>query len=144
MLRRNLFRGALAAAAGAFTLSARAEAPARQRVAYHLSDLDKVSFVLGNLRNHINATGGPGGADLVLVVHGPALDAFTRKAAKPELTSKLAEMSQAGVQLNACGNTMRAMQLEVSDLLPGFVRVDQGGVVRLTELQMQGYSYLRP
>lgn len=144
MLRRNLFRGALAAAAGAFTFSARAETPARQKVAYHLADLDKVSFVLGNLRNHVNATGGPGGADLVLVVHGPALDAFTKKSAKPELMKQLTEASKAGVQLNACGNTMRAMQLEIADLLPGFVRVDQGGVVRLTELQMQGYSYLRP
>ena len=144
MLRRSLFRGAIAAAAGAFTLSARAEAPVRQKVAYHLADLDKVSFVLGNLRNHINATGGPGGAALVLVVHGPALDAFTKKSAKPEFAKQLADTVRSGVQLNACGNTMRAMQLEIADLLPGFVRVDQGGVVRLTELQMQGYSYLRP
>src|ERR1700744_861775 len=91
MLRRSLFRGAIAAAAGAFTLSARAEAPVRQKVAYHLADLDKVSFVLGNLRNHINATGGPGGAALVLVVHGPALDAFTKKSAKPEFAKQLAD-----------------------------------------------------
>lgn len=144
MLRRNLFRGALATAAGVFTLGARAEPPARQRVAYHLSDLDKVSFVLGNLRNHVKATGGPGGADLVLVVHGPALEAFTKKSANADLTKRLADATNAGVQLNACGNTMRAMSLELSDLVPGFVRFDQGGVVRLTELQMQGYSYLRP
>lgn len=144
MLRRNLFRGVLATAAGVLTLGARAEASARQRVAYHLSDLDKVSFVLGNLRNHVKATGGPGGADLVLVVHGPALEAFTRKSASADLTMRLADATNAGVQLNACGNTMRAMSLELSDLLPGFVRFDQGGVVRLTELQMQGYSYLRP
>ncbi len=49
-----------------------------------------------------------------------------------------------GVALNVCGNTMRAMQIDVNDLLPGFVRVDQGVVVRLAELQAAAYVYLRP
>ncbi len=30
---------------------------------------------------------------------------------------------------------MRAQKVEMSDLLPGFVRAEQGGVVRLAELQ---------
>ncbi len=34
--------------------------------------------------------------------------------------------------------------VETDDLLPGFVRVDQGGVVRLAKLQSEGYIYLRP
>jgi intracellular sulfur oxidation DsrE/DsrF family protein len=29
-------------------------------------------------------------------------------------------------------------------LLPGFVTAEQGGVVRIAELQSQGYVYLRP
>jgi intracellular sulfur oxidation DsrE/DsrF family protein len=29
-------------------------------------------------------------------------------------------------------------------MLPGFVRLDRGGVVRIAELQSQGYVYLRP
>ncbi len=29
-------------------------------------------------------------------------------------------------------------------LLPGFVKVDQGGVVRIAQLQSEGYVYLRP
>jgi intracellular sulfur oxidation DsrE/DsrF family protein len=28
--------------------------------------------------------------------------------------------------------------------LAGFVRVDQGGVTRLAQLQAEGYAYLRP
>ena len=76
--------------------------------------------------------------------HRQTLEAFTKKSANAELTKRLADATNFGVQLNACGNTMRAMSLELADLLPGFVRFDQGGVVRLTELQMQGYSYLRP
>jgi uncharacterized protein len=32
----------------------------------------------------------------------------------------------------------------VSDLLPGFVSLEKGGVVRIAELQGQGDVYLRP
>ena len=29
-------------------------------------------------------------------------------------------------------------------LVPGFTRIDEGGVVRLARLQAQGWAYLRP
>jgi uncharacterized protein len=49
-----------------------------------------------------------------------------------------------GLQLHACLNTMRAQEVTLKDLLPGFVVADKGGVVRIAELQAQGYLYLRP
>ena len=145
--RRGLVARLLAAtAAGAavFNGEARAAAPAVPRVAYHLSDLDKVAFVLGNIANHIEGMGGPDKVAIVLVVHGPALNAFRQSAANPDVTRKLAKAGAAGVGLEACGNTLEAQKLELSDLLPGFVRVDQGGVTRLAQLQADGYAYLRP
>ena len=39
---------------------------------------------------------------------------------------------------------MKSQEVELKDLLPGFVRTDQGGVVRIAELQPQRYIYLRP
>jgi intracellular sulfur oxidation DsrE/DsrF family protein len=39
---------------------------------------------------------------------------------------------------------MKAQNITLTDLLPGFVSADKGGVVRLAELQSQGYLYLRP
>ena len=39
---------------------------------------------------------------------------------------------------------MKSQKVELKDLLPGFVGVEQGGVVRIAELQSQGYLYLRP
>lgn len=47
-------------------------------------------------------------------------------------------------ELAACGNTIKSQKVELKDLLPGFVSADQGGVVRIAELQSQGYLYLRP
>jgi intracellular sulfur oxidation DsrE/DsrF family protein len=95
MDRRNIAKAALASVVG---LSAGGHARAaggiaNPKVVYHLSDLDKVSFVLGNITNHYEGMGGPDKVTIALVVHGPAL---------------------------------------------------KGGVVRIAELQGQGYAYLRP
>jgi uncharacterized protein len=144
--RRGLVARLVAAgAAGAVAFRASAEeAPTKMRVAYHLSDADKVGFVIGNIENHIVGAGGPEKIEIVLVVHGPALTAFHQSKANPDIAERLAGLSTSGVELDACGNTMRGQKIELSDLLPGFVRVDQGGVTRLAELQVAGYAYLRP
>ena len=39
---------------------------------------------------------------------------------------------------------MKAQNITLADLLAGFVSAEKGGVVRLAELQSQGYLYLRP
>ena len=74
-------------------LTSRAEAatPDQSKVAYHLSDLDKVDFVLGNIRNHYNGMGGPDKVTIALVVHGPALKAFHTASATPDMTKRTDE-----------------------------------------------------
>jgi len=114
------------------------------RVAYHLSDRDKVNFVLGNIENHIKGMGGPDKVRIALVVNGPALLMFSAKDASPDLEHRIDWAGKTGIELGACGNTLDAQKLTVADLLPGFVRVDEGGVVRLAKLQAEGWAYLRP
>lgn len=76
MERRSLMQAGLASLFGLFGVgSARAATEsARQRVVYHLADQDRALFVLGNIQNHVDGTGGPGRADIRLVIHGPGLD----------------------------------------------------------------------
>jgi intracellular sulfur oxidation DsrE/DsrF family protein len=149
MHRRNMLWGAVSALGAAFA-AARAHAaagnppPARLKVVYHLSDLDKVSFVVGNIQNHLDGVGGPENVTIALVIHGPALRAFRSVQATPDLTQHIGRFSKVGVELAACGNTMRSQKITLADLLPGFVSADRGGVVRIAELQSQGYLYLRP
>jgi intracellular sulfur oxidation DsrE/DsrF family protein len=145
--RRSLFARMMAtlAVGAAGTSAARAaSAGGVPRVAYHLADADKVHFVLGNIENHIAGEGGPGKVEIVLVVHGPALLFFRKSSATPDVRHRLSGLTQSGVGLAACGNTMKVQKLEVADLLPGFVKVDEGGVVKLARLQAEGYAYLRP
>ena len=114
------------------------------KVVYHLSDADKVSFVLGNIENHLDGVGGPDHVTIALVVHGPPLRAFHAASANPNITRRVGQFSKAGLELAACGNTMKSQNVALKDLLPGFISADRGGVVRIAELQSQGYLYLRP
>jgi uncharacterized protein len=44
-----------------------------------------------------------------------------------------------------CRNrTVKSQKVTVQDLLPGLIAVERGGVVRIAELQSQGYLYLQP
>jgi len=145
MRRRNLLK--LACAIMPIPLVAmRAEAatPDASKVVYHLADLDKVGFVLGNIRNHFAGMGGPEYVTIALVVHGPALKAFHSAEAAPDTSQSVEELRKSGLGLNACINTMRGQHVTLADLLPGFAVAEKGGVVRLAELQAQGYAYLRP
>jgi uncharacterized protein len=148
MHRRNMLAAALATAGAMISAlgatRANAATPDVSNVVYHLDDVDKVDFVLGNIHNHFSGMGGPDKVTIALVVHGPALKAFHAAGASPDMTKHTAELSKSGLQLNACINTMRAQDIALKDLLPGFIVADKGGVVRLAELQSQGYVYLRP
>ena len=149
MHRRSILWAAASAFGAAFAASrasAATEAPAanRLKVVYHLSDLDKVSFVVGNIQNHLDGVSGPDNVTIALVVHGQALRAFHASSANPDLSKHVGQFSKAGLELAACGNTMKAQKVGLADLLPGFIAADKGGVVRIAELQSQGYLYLRP
>ena len=149
MHRRNILWGALSALGAVFAArranAATEPAPlAKLKVVYHLNDLDKVSFVLGNIQNHLDGVGGPDHVTIALVIHGQALRAFHSASANPDLSKRVGQFSKAGLELAVCGNTRKSQNVALKDLLPGFVVAERGGVVRIAELQSQGYVYLRP
>ncbi len=109
---------------------------------YHLVDVEKASFVMGNLRNHI--AGAEGKPKLAVVIHGPALQLFKSGSTPPGLEREYRALVDAGVSFFACANTLEAHGWKLADLLPGFALAERGGVVELAELQGQGYAYLRP
>lgn len=133
-------------AASVLPVAAAANTPASavQKVVYHLSEPTRVTFVLGNIKNHIVGKGGPDKVRIVLVVHGPALEAFISSKANPDIRRQVEKRAGDGVTFVACGNTMKAQKLGPADMLGGFEVAEEGGVVRIADLQEQGYLYLRP
>jgi len=149
--RRSIFSRLLPGLAGGATaavlpVSARATTPVDpvQKVVYHLSEPTRVNFVMGNIKNHIVGKGGPDKVKIVLVIHGPALESFVSAKANPDIRNQMSKRAADGVGFVACGNTMKAQKLQASDLLGSFEVAEEGGVVRIADLQQQGYIYIRP
>ena len=118
--------------------------PDRQKVVYHVSEAKKVSFVLGNINNHLDGVGGPDRVEIVVVVHGDGHNGFLKSKASQEVATEVELLEVQDVKFEMCGNTLDAYGTTLKDLVGDFKRLNQGGVVRMVELQMRGFAYLRP
>jgi len=123
------------------------EQPKKHNVVYHLDEagLDKARSVLGNIENHIRGVGGADHIEAIeLVVHGAALRNFVTASMDVALRAALDRLQTQGLAVGACGNTMKAFNITLEQLPQGTRPLPQGGVVRVMELQEQGFVYLRP
>lgn len=119
----------------------------KHKILYQLDDpeVEKARFVLRNIGNHVKGAGGCDGIEAIeLVVFGPALKNFVAKGMDVTVKQSLAELQTGGLVFGACGNTMKGFGLEPEELAEGAKPLPQGGVVRVMELQEQGYAYIRP
>ena len=105
------------------------------KVVYHVTELERVPFVLTNIENHIKGVGGPDNVEIILVAHDPALKYFETASTDKQFIERFQNLRSKGIEFDACGNTLKSLQITLKDLPEGFVRVDQGGVVRIAELQ---------
>lgn len=87
---------------------------------------------------------GPGNVEIQIVAYGPGLSMLT---AKSKIAPRVKSMAMnEDITFNACGNTMKKMAKKTGKkpVLTAGVKVVPAGVVRIMELQEQGYSYVRP
>lgn len=78
-----------------------------------------------------------------IVAYGPGLSVLTKKSKQAERIKSLATQN---IIFSACNNTMTKIEKKTGkkpQLIEG-VGVVPAGVARIVELQMQGYSYVRP
>lgn len=113
------------------------------RVVMHLNSADeKVQRgALNNIRNLYQEVGREH-LLVELVVHGAGLTLLTKKDST--LAPELAQLKTAyDVEFTACSNTMKAQGLTRADLLDQVDRTVPA-MVRLMELQEQGWAYIKP
>lgn len=128
---------------GSMALAVLAFANEKMKVVYHLNESDKAYWVLDIIRDHVNTVGADN-VEITLVTHGPALKVFHQKTGSLDVKGIVEELQVGGVKFDACGFTMKFFNYSTSDLLPDMVRRDEGGTVRIAELQSEGYIYIRP
>ena len=110
------------------------------RVVFQVSeaDLGLHEQVLRNVANTMADLGE--GTRVAIVAHGPGLQLVLGATGQSDA---LAELVSAGVELLACGNTMRRLDVTDDQLLPG-VAVVSAGVAEIVRRQQDGWAYVRP
>ena len=109
----------------------------------NVDDRDLWNLMLNNINNLITEMG-KDHVDIKVVAYGPGINMFRKgKSSVLDRLESLKKFAGKGVEYTVCSNTMKGMGVDrreivelVADLYPG--------VVRIVELQEQGYVYLRP
>ena len=117
----------------------------KHRVVIQVSSDDPKNWdlTLNNVYNII-AGAGANNVDIQVVAYGPGLSIFKKR--NEEIAERLAQYKQIcplGLRLNSCGVTMKKAGVTQQDLSPG-VETTASGILRIIELQEQGYTYIRP
>lgn len=81
--------------------------------------------------------------DIEIVAYGPGLSIMTPES---PASKRIPSLALQNITFSACGNTMDTIKRKSGKdtVLVEGVRVVQAGVMRIMELQEQGYTYIRP
>jgi len=106
------------------------------------SDAGTQKLALNNAVNVQKALG-MDNVDVEIVAYGPGLGLLTMVSSQKD---RVASLAMQNITFSACGNTMKkiAKKSGKKPILIDGVKVVTAGVLRIMELQEQGYSYLRP
>lgn len=126
--------------------TAMAEMGATHKVVIQVSSASaKIQAIALNNAVNVQKHYGPGEVDIEIVAYGPGLKILTQ-GKKNKQAKRVASLAKSDITFSACGNTMKKIAKKKGKepkLIDG-VKVVTAGVVRLMELQEQGYSYIRP
>ncbi len=152
VLSAVLLSGFVAGIAGASGLLQPAPVQAAEKVHKVVIHVDenspkRMNMALNNVQNLRKYYDSKGEKVIIEVVaYGPGLHMF--RADTSPVKDRISEMALEidNLKFSACGNTYRAMSKKAGKpitLVPEAKKVPSG-VVRIMELQEQGYSYVRP
>lgn len=138
----------LAAAMAVTPLAVLAEGMAH-KVAIHVDENDPqvMNMALNNAKNIASYYEGQGDTVTIeMVTYGPGLDMLIED--KSPVAQRISAMSleMDNISFSACANTMAGMKKKTGHdvVLMSEANVVPSGVVRLIELQENGFSYIRP
>jgi hypothetical protein len=117
---------------------------AKHKVVIQVSTDDaRTQTIALNNASNLQKAFGMDNVDVQIVAYGPGLSMLTKKN---KHAKRVESMAMQNVHFNACANTMAKIEKKKGHkpaLAKGVVVVP-GGVKRITELQEQGYAYIRP
>jgi intracellular sulfur oxidation DsrE/DsrF family protein len=114
---------------------------AKEKLVIQVSDADtgKWNLALNNAKN-VQQAFGADKVDIEIVTYGPGIGMLKMDSV---IANRIDESKKAGIEIVACRNTMKNMNLTNDDMLPNTSYVPSG-VVELINKQKEGYAYIRP
>ena len=117
----------------------------KQKVVYHLNDIDSAFGALRNAKNHLNALGDEN-IELIVVTHSKG--AFTlvdgsKDAKGREMKDMVNKLANRGVKFQICANTIRGKKID-KNLINLNAEVVPSGVAQIAHLEQMGYNYVKP
>ncbi len=135
---------ALAAMLG-LASAAQAQATPQVKAVYHVNtDVNTVSAILNNIRNHLNAAPKD---KIVVVTHGPGINFLLQDAKDAqgrEFSGTVSDLASKGIECRGCNNTLTVRNISADKLLME-AKIVPSGVAEVARLQaLEGYVYLKP
>jgi intracellular sulfur oxidation DsrE/DsrF family protein len=126
-------------------MSAYAADEPKYRLVIHITQEDPKVFKQAlNIANNLPKNVGVDNAQVEIVAQGPGLKILSKGS--PEAVRIASLVPYDNVKFSACGMTMKGIKKKTGKdvvLLPD-ITVVPAGIVRVMDLQQQGYSYIRP
>lgn len=117
----------------------------KQKVVYHINELDAAHGALRNIGNHLNAVGDKN-IDLVVVTHSKGatfLVEGTKDSKGNSFDDAVASLANRGVRFQFCSNTIRGLKIDENKISP-YAEIVPSGVAHVAHMQQQGYLYVKP
>lgn len=126
-------------------IPAHAQTAPQTKAVYHVNtDVNTVSAILNNIRNHIAAAPKD---KIVVVTHGPGINFLLQDAKDSqgrEFSGTVSDLSSKGVDFRVCNNTLTVRNISPDKLLME-AKIVPSGVAEVARLQAQeGFVYLKP
>jgi intracellular sulfur oxidation DsrE/DsrF family protein len=130
----------------------------KQKAVYHINgdNPQQNRGALVNIQNHINAVGAEN-LDIRVVMHGNGLAVLMypdevegtkmkRGNANEEMQTRITGLKNQGVRFHVCANTLKGRNINLEEDLYDATQDDvvPSGVAELSNLQIQGYTYIKP
>ena len=123
----------------------------KQKVVYHVNDVNKATGAFRNAKNHLNAVGDKN-VDMIIVTHSSGAFALVDGAmgkTNPKtgkvynFSDQIATLANRGVRFQICANTIRGKKIDKNKINVN-AEVVPSGVAQIADLEQKGYLYVKP
>jgi len=122
----------------------------KQKVVYHVNDINKATGAFRNAKNHLNAVGDKN-IEMIIVTHSSGAFALVqgsmgkknKKGKVYNFTDQVAGLANRGVKFQICANTIRGKKIDKNKINEN-AEIIPSGVAQVAHLQQRGYLYVKP